>query len=465
MVDKTLSKIIGAGGGLTTGDIVQTGRSVTADGRNLLPLGAEGRALSPAEQVANPELASVLEQRLVKTKGLSGIGNTGNSFFAAVNKCLHSGEGDVAYYLTSNISSPTPTGKGLQRVRRTQSSTTVYTNATTTIIAMDCSGDGSVVALVAKDSSNRLEASISVDYGDTFTTLEVDPSSSSTYYAEVSVSADGTMISIISYKGTSPNTSSFKLRQVLDTSAPLALTAAKILNLPQVPSIVQLALTDKAEAIAAFSYVSPPVNGYHHLYYSADGGDNFTELDLPAGGFYLDNSASPKVVLDRFHPSSMLLAGGQGGDVLYTVNAGTTWKTLPTPPDFNALGVPTEIETASSIAHSATWDFQVVSAALPPAILLSNNHLFITPVDGRVRLYYLGEAAEYLGPLTLTSTYEVPHIVGAGWNAAKTKVGYGFTFDSSVNDTHAMFGELTLSKYLPSVDTKSTGFKMIGDVL
>lgn len=458
MVDKTLSKIIGAGGGVATGDIIQSGRSVTEDGRNLLQLGMEGRGLTATETSANPVLASVLNERLVKDKHTVSAGNISYTYPFSVLKCLQAGEGGVAYLIQNNPASPE--GVTVIRERLADGGSNVLTDANARVLDLDCSGDGAVLAISYKDlSTSRAMAAISTDYGENFTVVTLDSLSSSNWFSTVTVSADGTTVSILTFKGTSPNASSLKLHQVLDTSLPIVLDVSEVLTLPIVPSqLTNMSISDKGDCIGLYSYINPPISGFIHYYYSNDKGTTFTEINPPESDNLVDNSYVGRITVDRFTSGLLVVNAGKESAVSYSIDGGLTFLPVATPKDYKS----TDVDILVSAVLDATKPAWPQGSSR--AIVLASNHLVIMGSDNRANLYYLGNAVEYLGNLTTHALGEEDVFIGASFNAAKTQMSYGYTSKNTSSSVtpHYLHGTLKMAKYLPPAGTL-TGLKIVGD--
>ena len=145
----------------STGDIVETTRTVTEDGKNLLPIDMQPRAMTAAEKTDNPILQALLPTHPVET--VAGITapralNINGSLLAC------SDDGSILYYTDSTA------GRQLHK-KVVGSYPVLIAEVAAGIDHFACSSDGQSFILTGKQSSTAIRILASKDGGATIDTL------------------------------------------------------------------------------------------------------------------------------------------------------------------------------------------------------------------------------------------------------------------------------------------------------
>lgn len=431
--------------GVSIGDIITSARTVTEDGRDLLPLTENPRILTPTEETNYPILSSVLTTQpawdkppwVVSTALSTALTESGQFGVVADGSKMYFDDGtDLKQY-----------------VRATNAETTLIGGAVSDkFTSISCSADGQIVAVVFWDNSGtQFQLRISTDGGSSFTTSKTfNTGSAASDKGLVYVSADGSMVAAVVANGAN------------------ALNYIRVDN--PAGSVVPDVDTDITPNLAGTSingdaYVSFSEDGQTFVisYATLDGIDEYiTEYTEDSGASFTRINAWPLnevkpsafgnqwiITLDPLNPQVLLMVhngASESAALYYSQDKGLTWKFI-SPPD-------------SSISNTASDSQGGWLTSGRRRISFKNNYAIWIAED---QLYYLIKIpttgqAEILEKV-ITKRSGSNNYLSIGWAADNLS----FSIQGYVGTNEYPFsGVMKLGKYLPAMPLLSNS-KLVAD--
>lgn len=437
------SSKLGGSAGLSTGDIVETTRTTTEDGKALLPLKEEPRLLTASEQVANPLLLAELPTGIARTRPASfnkgpalalSVGGYGRRFAcdASATTC---------YYMDNSA------GKDVMKFDAANGEVLLSTFTSGSSDYIECSSDGQTVAVAGIASAQGI-LKFSSNGGVTFQDLVTSATSTATYKG-LAVSQDGTKMATILDNNTGSHQLYYWDNLPANTTPTVVNIEANLLAArPELNTYVTLLegiqfADDLSYFVLACYSIATKQGG---IYKVTGNGTVFEKISNPIDDLgWVDGGASAaRVAVDPFNDNNMLIwpSVTQFSNMFYTNDGGINWKVLPY--------IPVAVQGTTNV----TGTYSTFDGYLPE---VSNGYALLPMLDrGYVILDMTKDTIT-----TLPLVYNFVDYLAAKWNIARTELGLATMV--SGND-YLNWGEIyTVGKALPAKPTAFTHHKIVGD--